>query len=300
MKRLSADGFRSARDHLRTRARPLERALFAHEFEGAPRESVLAELAAYRNPDGGFGRALEPDLRLPSSSALATLTGLDLLRDLGVGGSEPLVRGALAWLVERFDPDLPGWRCVPPEVDAFPHAPHWSWALHAPGGPWDPLVIPGARLSSHFSHWREAAPASIAERLTGAFVRHVTQLTREIGPDGLVYAASVENDAVRARMRELARANVSRDPSTWTSYCAKPLKLAPTPDSPLAECLVSEVALNLDWEIDQQAADGSWQPNWTWQGLYPEVWPVARREWQGELTLRTLRSLRAWGRLAGA
>jgi hypothetical protein len=50
------------------------------------------------------------------------------------------VRGALAWLVERFNPDLPG---------------------------------------------HEAAPASIAERLTRALVRHVTQLTgRSRGESG--------------------------------------------------------------------------------------------------------------------
>jgi hypothetical protein len=298
MIKLSAASYRRARDFILARARRLERALFAREFEGAPAPPALAALAEYRNADGGFGGALEPDLRMAASSALATATALDVLRELGADDAEPLVRGALAWVAERFDPGIPGWRYVPADVDAFPRAPHWNWELHKPGGPWDHLLNPGARFLSHWAHWHRLAPRGPFESLSRAFADHVTALTTA-GPDSLFYAAQVEDAAVRARLRELARANVSRDPSTWSSYCAKPLKLAPTPESPLAECLVAETASNLDWEIGQQAADGSWQPNWTWEGAYPADWEVARREWQGELTLGMLRSLRAYGRVEG-
>ncbi len=299
MKKLSTASFHKAAGYLRANARPLERALFAHEFEGAPARPVLEALAAYRNPDGGFGRALEPDLRMPASSALATATALDVLRELDADDTEPLVRAALAWVVECFDPEVPGWRYVPADVDAFPHAPHWSWELHRPGGPWDHLVNPGARFLSQLSHWPRLAPHPLVESLSRAFEKHVMALTGDVGGDSLGYAAQVENAVTRAKLRELALATVTRDPVAWTGYCAKPLKLAPLPDSPLAECLVSETARNLDWEIDQQAPDGSWLPNWTWQGHHPEQWELARREWQGELTLGALRSLRGYGRIEG-
>jgi hypothetical protein len=297
MKRLSAASYRRAGDFIRAQARPLERALLAHEFEGAPARSVLEALAAYRNADGGFGGALEPDLRMAASSVLATATALYVLRELGADDSEPLLRAALAWIVERFDPEVPGWRYVPSDVDAFPHAPWWSWELHRPGGSWDLLVNPGGRLLSHLSHWHRLVPRPLVESLASAFERHVTALTGEVGGDSLHYAAQVESELTRANLRELAVATVIRDPAAWTSYCAKPLKLAPLPDSPLAECLASEIALNLDWEIGQQQPDGSWLPNWDWQGHYPDHWELARREWQGEVTLRTLRSLRAYGRI---
>jgi hypothetical protein len=299
MKKLSVSSYRRAADYLRANARPLERALFAHEFEGAPARPALDALAAYRNPDGGFGAALEPDLRMPASSVLATATALDLLRELGAPDTDPFVRGALAWVVERFDPEIPGWRYVPADVDAFPHAPHWNWELHRAGGPWDHLVNPGARCLSHLSHWHRLAPRPLLESLALAFEKHVTALTGDVGGDSLGYAAQVENEATRAKLRELAVASVIRDPAAWSSYCAKPLKLAPMPDSPLAECLASEIPVNLDWEIDQQLPDGSWAPGWDWQGAYPAEWRLARREWQGELTLRALRSLRAWGRVDG-
>jgi len=158
-------------------------------------------------------------------------------------------------------------------------------------------VNPGARFLSHLSHWHRLAPRRLVESLSRAFEKHVMALTGDVGGDSLGYAAQVENHATRAKLRELALATVIRAPAAWASYCAKPLKLAPRPDAPLAECLAPETALNLDWEIDRQAPDGAWLPNWDWQGDHPEHWELARREWQGELTLRALRSLRAYGRL---
>ena len=51
-------------------ARLLERQLFDHLFRGGPRESSLAALRAYQNADGGFGNALEPDKRCPTSQPI--------------------------------------------------------------------------------------------------------------------------------------------------------------------------------------------------------------------------------------
>ena len=263
---------------------------------------MLEALAAFQNPDGGFGHALEPDLRMPGSSVLATLSALDALRDLGCGAGDVGDRGGVAWLVARFDPALPGWRYVGPGAEASPLAPHWRWELHRPGGPWDHVLNPGSRVRSVLSHWPELAPAGLRETLEHAFLRRVTEAAarpHDLGVDTLHYAAAVDNAVSRAALRAAAVQAVSRDPAEWATYCAKPLRLAPAPDSPLAGCLAPELAANLDWELQHQADDGSWLPNWTWQGHFPEAWEVARREWQGDLTLRTLRSLRAFGRIEG-
>ena len=79
MKTLSGRAFERASRFLLEQARPLERALFRQRFEGAGAEGALVALSAFQNEDGGFGRALEPDLRSPSSSALATAIGLQTL-----------------------------------------------------------------------------------------------------------------------------------------------------------------------------------------------------------------------------
>jgi hypothetical protein len=96
MKQLRREAFERARRFLMTQSRPLERALFEHRFEGAAVESVLGELAHFQNEDGGFGRALEPDLRTPGSSPLATGIGLQSLRELQCPADQPMARKALA------------------------------------------------------------------------------------------------------------------------------------------------------------------------------------------------------------
>jgi len=47
--------------------RLLDRRRFAHLFRSGSVDGVLAALLPYQNADGGFGNALEPDGRGPSS-----------------------------------------------------------------------------------------------------------------------------------------------------------------------------------------------------------------------------------------
>ena len=65
-----------------------------------------------------------------------------------------------------------------------------------------------------------------------------------------------------------------------------------------AVCLIGDdVQAHLDYQIDHQTPEGTWDPVWTWGDFYPEVWPQARQEWRGHLTLETLTSLQAFGRI---
>lgn len=52
-----------ARNFPKNHARKLDLALSEHEFESGTMDAVLKELKKYQNDDGGFGNALEPDLR---------------------------------------------------------------------------------------------------------------------------------------------------------------------------------------------------------------------------------------------
>lgn len=304
MRKLTREAFERAAGFLRERARPLERACFEHAFAGAAVASAVVELERFANPDGGFGRGLEPDLRLPASSALATSQALRLLRELGQPGDHPLVRGALHWLVERFDAEIAAWRAVPPEVDDHPRAGHWSWALHAPGGSWPVAVIPCAEALSHFYHWEGSGPPELVKAASARLVAELGGV--EPGADGVVYLDTLARtrgiprnlaSALREHVPRLALGMVSRDPGEWSGYVAKPLKLAPSPESTLAGLFPDALARNLDYQIEHQQPDGSWLPNWSWRGAYPEHWEIAKREWQGVLTLETLHSLRAYDRL---
>ncbi|GAA3006915.1 hypothetical protein JCM13580A_16250 [Streptomyces drozdowiczii] len=60
-------------------ARVLEQRRFAHQFLAAGADPVETALTAYANEDGGYGHALEPDLRGPVSQPLHTAHALSVL-----------------------------------------------------------------------------------------------------------------------------------------------------------------------------------------------------------------------------
>jgi uncharacterized protein YfaS (alpha-2-macroglobulin family) len=122
MKHLNHEAFDRARQFLKAQARPLERALFEHRFEAAPAQRVFEELTHFQNSDGGFGHALEPDLRTPTSSALATGIGLRILREIGAPVDDALVRRAVEYLLAAFDDEAKVWRVAPHDTNNHPHA----------------------------------------------------------------------------------------------------------------------------------------------------------------------------------
>jgi hypothetical protein len=63
MKKLTKDAFAAAERYMDLHARLIDRLRFAHRFRGGPTGPVLSVLRGYQNPDGGFGNAIEPDLR---------------------------------------------------------------------------------------------------------------------------------------------------------------------------------------------------------------------------------------------
>lgn len=61
----------------------LEQRRFAFHFLGGDADAVDAALGAYLGDDGGYGHALDPDLRGPLSQPLHTAHALRVLDSLG-------------------------------------------------------------------------------------------------------------------------------------------------------------------------------------------------------------------------
>ncbi|MBN1976875.1 MAG: hypothetical protein JW918_05690 [Anaerolineae bacterium] len=310
MKQLSREAFDRARDFIKARARPLDRALFAHRFEGASVDLVTAELARFQNDDGGFGHALEPDVRTPTSSALATEIGLRTLQELGCASDHPMVARAVRFLLETIDPRTRVWRVIPPDANAHPHAPWWHDGDGSLARTFDDfLIIPRASVVGLLHHYAALVPVDWLAGLTEHTVATLEAIADDAfagGGDSLRYALHlVETKALPRsyrgrlvpRLCSLSRKFVSCDPQEWGGYVAAPLKVAPTPDSLVADELRAGLEMYLDYLIDHQAPEGAWEPTWTWGDFYPDVWERAKLEWRGELTLRMLTALRAFDRI---
>lgn len=310
MKMMTPESFAAARGYIMSHGRPLDQARFTYHFEDGDAAAVIQALAAFQNDDGGFGQALEPDLRTPASSAIATATGLAILREVDPAAGEPLVSGAVRYLLDSFDDAEKVWPIVPPAVEDAPHAPWWNWAESSSS--FDGFRInPRASILGHlyqFAAGQEPVAsllATAADSLLGYVEsKHDDDLSMHdlLSLLELVEADNVPETLRRTLLEKLHRAAgraVETDPARWTEYALQPLQIAPAPDSALATAVDrSAVDANLDYVIRRQAADGSWNLPWSWDFVDAVAWAQAERDWKGFHAVNHLRILAAYGRIA--
>jgi hypothetical protein len=309
MKTLNHDSYIRACQFLKSKARPIDRALFEHRFEGGSAEKVVSALVAYQNEDGGFGQALEPDLRSPSSSADASGIGLNILREIGFPSEAPMLQNAVHFLLATFNPETSTWRVAPQDVNQHPHAPWWHDEEGGLERNFDGYrVIPRAKIVALLHHYADLVPGNWLSNLTEQTVSDIETIDPlgSGGGDDLVYALSMAEEGavpeafrtrVMARLRAVVPEVVSLDPAEWDTYCISPLKIVHSPQSPVADLIWEAIQEHLNYQIDHQTPEGAWDPVWSWGDFYPQVWPQARVEWQGYLTLETLTTLKAFDRI---
>ena len=87
----------AAAQFLAANARVLDRRRFERFFEHGPARPVRDAVAAYRNGDGGFGYAIEPDGRAPGSQPAALALALRTLHEADAWDDE-IVLEACDWL----------------------------------------------------------------------------------------------------------------------------------------------------------------------------------------------------------
>ena len=284
-------------------ARVIDRHRFAYLFEGGDAQPVIDALQAYRNADGGFGHALEPDGRGPDSQPLHSYVALQLLDEIG-RFADPLVAELLDYFVSVTTPDggLPS--DIPTERE-YPHAPWWSVGDGTPRGSLLPTAgIVGLLLKNEMRHpWVDAAAAFCWDAVRAIEVTHPYEVEFAVGfLDHALDRHEAERQA--ARLGELVQEQrlVVLDPETATpdmtptgyspgeyhfslNYATRPTSLA---RRWFADGVIEH---NLDLREQAQLDDGGWMFNW---GQWNEA---AVFEWRGSVTIETLAMLRAYGRI---
>lgn len=306
MRQLTAEQFAAARDYLLHAARPLEAARYRYHFGGGDAGDVMAALAPFRAEGGGYGRALEPDLRTPAASALATSVALQVAEETGTPASHPVVSGAIDYLRATYDPATARWRIIPPAAEEAPHAFWWAAdGLEERFGHF--WMNPRAELLGYLWRYAGAERAPWLRATTGALLAELAEVREPLAGNDLLCAMRLATtpqvpaelrDPLLARVRADMERVVEIDPSRWGEYVLRPLEVAPAPDSPFADLFPEAIQANLDYLVETQGSDGAWAPVWSWAPLDAAAWAQAEREWKGVLTLAALRELRAWGRIS--
>jgi hypothetical protein len=278
----------SAEQFVFANARLLDRHRLAVLLHDAPVTPVLDALRAYRNPDGGFGHALEPDVRGPHSEPASTLAALEVLIEINAPG-DPMIADAAAWIERIADPDG-GVPFVMPGAARYPRAP---WMVPSEGGSFLTFALAGALSATGASgQWPSRASDWCWDQLEHAgdihpymvkfaleFLDHVAdeqragaaieRLRPALADDGTIaVAGGIENERIM------------------------PLTLSDRPGRRSRALFTdAQIAADLDRLEREQQDDGGWTFDWlAWS-------PGQSLDWRGALTVRALATLRAHSRI---
>ncbi len=305
MNRLTKDALKASGRFLHAQARPLEKARYNYAFGNGSPEAVLEALAKYQNDDGGFGHALEPDLRAPESSALCTTIALQLFRELGTPADHPMMSSVVAFFVKTFDEVRRHWRIIPEEAERSPRAPWWDQADRMERFEGFSLN-PTAEILGCLFDCRQQVPEEMITLTSTQVLAELNRIDQIEMHDLLCCLRLFRTDSlptdyrqqVEIRLRQLIGKTVARDSEAWKGYSLRPLQVANDPESPFTQGLEDAVAANLDYEIFTQNTDGSWTPTWSWDNAYPGEWEKAKIEWAGVITIEKLLTLKNFKRIA--
>ncbi len=285
MKRSDHVDFAKARDFIYVSARRVDRAIFETLFEHADGRRVHAALAAYRNPDGGFGHALEADLRGPSSEVLHTEMAFGLLREAGV--REPQWAGAAGGFlsaVADHDYALPMISAASLEYRA---ADHWTGAACAPDFARTYGLVALLRWHGAEHDWVDAASVACATRLPDETLDDAHKL---VGAIRFAKEVMADADLVDKLLDHLTDSPFFIKAPPIDRYGLTPLQFAASPDANpgFDQATIDE---HLDWLEGDQQDDGGWPMRFQPVGVAAEL------EWRGRFAVEALATLQAWGRL---
>ncbi|MDT0612384.1 prenyltransferase/squalene oxidase repeat-containing protein [Streptomyces lancefieldiae] len=285
-------------------ARVLEQRLFAYHFRDGDAGPVETALDAYRNEDGGYGHALEPDLRGPISQPLHTARALRVLDVVGRCRGQRVER-VCRYLTSVSTPDgaLPAIR---PGRRGYPVAPFVRVVDDPPGELLATGPVVGLLHRNEIWHaWLFRATDFCWQAVESLGTSHPYEVEAAVSfldtaPDRPRAQAAANRLGHLVRAQRLA----VLDPDDLDAYPVSPgyapgehhfpHDYARSPDS-LARAWFTddEMARSLDFLAAEQEEDGGWPVRWRhWA-------PAPTLEARPGVTLDALCTLRAYGRSLG-
>ncbi|MGW7517133.1 hypothetical protein ACWGJ2_16225 [Streptomyces sp. NPDC054796] len=282
-------------------ARVLEQRRFEHHFLGGDADTVETALDAYRNSDGGYGHALEPDLRGPVSQPLHTATALRVLDGIGRCGGQRVER-VCRYLtgVSTREGALPA---LHPSLRGYPAAP-WIPVVDDP--PSDLLatgpVVGTLHRNDVWHAWLFRATDFCWATVEGLETTHPYEVHAAVAfldgvPDRPRAEAAAERLGRLVREQRLAVTDPEREAEFPVAEGYAPgeyhyvTDFAREPGSLARRWFTDEeMARGLDALEARQCEDGGWPVNW-------RLWaPGTELESRPRLTIEALLTLRAYGR----
>lgn len=288
----------AAADFLTMNGRMLERRRFELLLGREGPESALVALDAYRNPDGGYGWGIEPDLRAAESQPAGALHAFEVFEECGTAaGSRPAE--LCDWLSRVSLPDG-GLPFALPVAVAAGCAPFWvhadpmSSSLHITSAVAGAAHRVGASDPAVATHpWLAAATRLCLERLDARTERLSTlELLYVLGLLDAVPAAEPRAATHLARLAATVPASGAMHVEGGApDEMIHAIQFSPMPGRPVRGYFdAAVISADLDRLTAGQREHGGWEVD------FGSFSPAAALEWNAYVTVNAVKSLRANGR----
>ena len=273
-------------------ARLLDRRRLLHLLGESDPAQVLTALDAYRNPDGGYGWGLEPDLRSAASQPVGAMHAMEVLAECAPDSSARA--GELCdWLLGHTLADG-GLPFAFPVGDPAGTSPIWTGADPAASSlqMTAQIAAHAHRLAAVADHpWLSAATEYCLEAIERMDEPHAFALMFSLRFLDATAPHLPEADAALDRLgRHVPADGVLSVAGGAEGEVLRPHDLTPWAGSP-SRRLLSDAVL----ETDLARIAGEQQDDGGWIVLFEPGSPVAALEWRGYVTVSAVEILRRAG-----
>jgi hypothetical protein len=279
---------------LAAHGRVLDRRRMQALLGGGDPDALVAALDAYRNPDGGYGWGLEPDLRSAESQPGGALHAFEVFEDIAPATSPRAVQ-LCDWLAAASLPDG-GLPFALPLSDAAGVAPFWAQADHAAASIQITAYVAAVatRVAAHdpaiAGHpWLARATHFCLARIAGMGAdAHALELVAALWFLDAVHDSHPEAGGLLNRLGGFLPVDGALHVAGGAEEeMVRPLDFAPYPDRPVRRLFGPDaVSADLQRLIDGQQDDGGWRVD------FASYSPAATLEWRGYMTVRAVSILR--------
>lgn len=297
--------FKKSRNFVYRNARPLDFARFRYHFENGTKEEILKILAAYQNPDGGFGHALENDSWNPNSTPIQTWAATEILKEIDYFASQnSIIEGILRYLGSGVDFEGEAWLNTVKTNDDYPHAPWWSFADNSPINPSASLagfiLLTADRESDIFKTAERVAKNCFAEYMKNPCgemheLRCMTELFEYCNKAGIVYLFDLE--ILKNKLCSDVKNCICQNTDEWdTNYVCKPSRFISSRNSIFYEDSKETAEYECDFIKKTQLESGAWSITWSW-GAYDNEFAISANWWRSHFVIENLLYLKNFGKL---
>jgi hypothetical protein len=277
----------AARAFMAGHARLLDRRRFERLVDDGDPGGVVAAVNTYRNPDGGYGWGLEPDLRAPESQPGCALHAFEALADAAPATATEAVE-LCGWLQSVSLPDG-GLPFALPIADPAACAPFWAEADPTSSSLQITAYVAGAahRVAAHDPALADHPWLATATRYCLAAIEEIEDASQAIQLSACLQFLDGVSDthpeatALIERLGELIPEDgLLPVAGGIEGETIRPLDIAPLPDRPVRALFRTDlISAELERLADEQQDDGGWSVD------FRSYSPTAELEWRGYATV---------------